>query len=107
VRLISAAFTAGAVTAVALVRSTWGLAVAVWVNLVAGYALGPAADGLARLTGADGPAGADGATGPAGEWLDAMADCAAVLAVHAAVQITFYRLATWFTAVRASRPLPG
>lgn len=82
VTLISAAFSAAAVAAVALAQPSWGLAVAVWAGLVTGFALDAADGQLARLLGAG---------GPAGEWLDHVVDCAKITAVHAAVLITFYR----------------
>lgn len=82
VTLVSAAFSAAAIAALALARPSWPLAVAVWAGLVVGFAFDSADGQLARLLGAG---------SPAGEWLDHVVDCAKITAVHAAVLITFYR----------------
>lgn len=82
VTLVSAAFTFAGITAVALVRPSWPLAVAVYAALVVGFAFDSADGQLARLTGKG---------GPAGEWLDHVVDCAKMVALHAAVLIAFYR----------------
>jgi hypothetical protein len=80
--LISAAFTMSSIAAVALVRPSWGLGVAVWLGLVVGFAFDSADGQLARFTGRG---------GPAGEWLDHVVDSAKMTAVHAAVLIAFHR----------------
>lgn len=82
VTLISAAFTFVGITAVALVRPSWPLALAVYAALVVGFAFDSADGQLARLTGKG---------GPAGEWLDHVVDCAKMVALHTAVLIAFYR----------------
>ncbi|MEV6162701.1 CDP-alcohol phosphatidyltransferase family protein [Streptomyces sp. NPDC052052] len=82
VTLTSAAFTFSALAAVALVRPSWGLAVAVYAGLVLGFALDSADGQLARLTGTG---------GPDGEWLDHVVDCAKMILVHTAVLISFRR----------------
>lgn len=82
VTLVSAAFSYGAVAALAAAAPSWGLAAAVYAALALGFAFDSADGQLARLLGAG---------GPAGEWLDHVVDCAKITAVHAAVLITFYR----------------
>ncbi|WP_406495785.1 CDP-alcohol phosphatidyltransferase family protein [Streptomyces sp. NBC_01604] len=82
VTLVSAAFTFCGIAAVALVRPSWPLALAVYAALVVGFAFDSADGQLARLTGKG---------GPAGEWLDHVVDCAKMVALHAAVLIAFYR----------------
>ncbi|MGW2177642.1 CDP-alcohol phosphatidyltransferase family protein [Streptomyces sp. NPDC001732] len=82
VTLLSAAFTFAAITSVALVRPSWGLAVLVHGGLVIGFALDSADGQLARLTGGG---------GPDGEWLDHVVDCAKMILVHTAVLISFRR----------------
>jgi phosphatidylglycerophosphate synthase len=82
VTLVSAAFSAAAIVALALGRPSWPLAVAVYAGLVIGFAYDSADGQLARLLKAG---------SPAGEWLDHVVDCAKITAVHAAVLITFYR----------------
>jgi phosphatidylglycerophosphate synthase len=82
VTLVSAAFSAAAIVALALGRPSWPLAVAVYAGLVIGFAFDSADGQLARLLKAG---------SPAGEWLDHVVDCAKITAVHAAVLITFYR----------------
>ncbi|MER5357408.1 CDP-alcohol phosphatidyltransferase family protein [Streptomyces sp. NPDC002785] len=82
VTLISAAFTFAAIASVALVRPSWGLAVAVYAGLVIGFAFDSADGQLARLTGRG---------GPDGEWLDHVVDCAKMILVHTAVLISFQR----------------
>ncbi|WP_405690319.1 CDP-alcohol phosphatidyltransferase family protein [Streptomyces sp. NBC_00057] len=82
VTLISAAFTFSAIASVALVRPSWGLAVAVYAGLVIGFAFDSADGQLARLTGRG---------SPDGEWLDHVVDCAKMILVHTAVLISFQR----------------
>ncbi|WP_030602251.1 CDP-alcohol phosphatidyltransferase family protein [Streptomyces fulvoviolaceus] len=82
VTLVSAAFTFTGIAAVALVRPSWPLALAVYAALVVGFAFDSADGQLARLTGKG---------GPAGEWLDHVVDCAKMVALHTAVLIAFYR----------------
>ncbi|KOU59277.1 CDP-alcohol phosphatidyltransferase [Streptomyces sp. MMG1533] len=82
VTLVSAAFTFAGIAAVALVRPSWPLALAVYAALAVGFAFDSADGQLARLTGKG---------GPAGEWLDHVVDCAKMVALHAAVLIAFYR----------------
>ncbi len=83
----SAACTFTGIAAVALVRPSTGLAVAVAAALVAGYALDSADGQLARLRGGG---------SLAGEWLDHVVDAAKTVALHAAVLVSTYR----FTAGR-------
>src|SRR4051794_1561474 len=61
VTLVSAAFSYGAVAALAAAAPSWGLAAAVYAALALGFAFDSADGQLARLLGAG---------GPAGEWLD-------------------------------------
>lgn len=82
VTLVSAVFTLGGIAAVALVRPSWPLALAVYAALVVGFAFDSADGQLARLTGKG---------GPAGEWLDHVVDCVKMVALHTAVLISFYR----------------
>lgn len=82
VTLVSAAFSAAGVAALAVARPSWPLAVAVYAALAVGFAFDSADGQLARLLGKG---------GPAGEWLDHVVDCAKITALHAAVLITFYR----------------
>ncbi|GAA3476955.1 CDP-alcohol phosphatidyltransferase family protein [Streptomyces yanii] len=84
VTLVSAAFTFTAVASVALVRPSWGLAIAVYAGLAVGFAFDSADGQLARLTGRG---------GPDGEWLDHVVDCAKLILVHTAVLISFHRFA--------------
>ncbi|MFF2008516.1 CDP-alcohol phosphatidyltransferase family protein [Streptomyces sp. NPDC058195] len=82
VTLVSAVFTFSAIAAVALVRPSPGLALAVYAGLAVGFVLDSADGQLARLTGRG---------GPDGEWLDHVVDCAKMILVHAAVLISFQR----------------
>lgn len=82
VTVVSACFSYAAILAIALVRPSPALAVAVTVCLVLGYALDSADGQLARLRGG-------GST--AGEWLDHMVDCVKISALHLAVLVSFYR----------------
>ncbi|MFF3733911.1 CDP-alcohol phosphatidyltransferase family protein [Streptomyces sp. NPDC002476] len=82
VTFISALFTFSSLASVALVRPSWGLAVAVYAGLVTGFALDSADGQLARLTGRG---------GPDGEWLDHVVDCAKMILAHTAVLISFRR----------------
>lgn len=84
VTVISAAFTFTALAAVALAEPSWGLGIAVYAGLAAGFAFDSADGQLARLTGRG---------GPDGEWLDHVVDCAKMILVHTAVLISFYRFA--------------
>ncbi|MGW1181956.1 CDP-alcohol phosphatidyltransferase family protein [Streptomyces drozdowiczii] len=84
VTLVSAVFTFGALSGVALVRPGPWLAVLVYLGLVVGFALDSADGQLARLTGRG---------GPDGEWLDHVVDCAKMVLVHTAVLVSFQR---WF-----------
>lgn len=82
VTLLSAAFSAAGIAALAAYPPSWGLAGTVYAALALGFALDSADGQLARLLGAG---------GPAGEWLDHVVDCAKIAALHAAVLIAFYR----------------
>ncbi|WP_316741036.1 CDP-alcohol phosphatidyltransferase family protein [Streptomyces sp. MK7] len=82
VTLVSAVFTLAGIAAVALVRPSWPLALAVYAALAVGFAFDSADGQLARLTGKG---------GPAGEWLDHVVDCVKMVALHTAVLISFYR----------------
>jgi hypothetical protein len=82
VTLVSAAFSAGAVAAVALTHPGGWLALAAWAALAVGFAFDSADGQLARLTGRG---------SAAGEWLDHVVDAAKITAVHAGVLISWYR----------------
>ncbi|MFJ9913357.1 CDP-alcohol phosphatidyltransferase family protein [Actinacidiphila glaucinigra] len=82
VTLVSAAFSLGAVLALALARPSWPLALAVYLGLVVGFAFDSADGQLARLLGRG---------SPAGEWLDHVVDAGKITAIHAAVLISFHR----------------
>ncbi|MGK5629096.1 CDP-alcohol phosphatidyltransferase family protein [Streptomyces sp. URMC 123] len=82
VTLISAAFSGAAVAALALVRPSWPLALAVYLGLAIGFAFDSADGQLARLR---------RESSAAGEWLDHVVDCAKITALHAAVLISFHR----------------
>ncbi|WP_198545748.1 CDP-alcohol phosphatidyltransferase family protein [Actinacidiphila yeochonensis] len=82
VTLVSAAFSGGAIAALAVAAPSWPLGLAVWAALAVGFAFDAADGQLARLLRRG---------GPAGEWLDHVVDCAKMTALHAAVLITFYR----------------
>ncbi|MGW7101312.1 CDP-alcohol phosphatidyltransferase family protein [Streptomyces sp. NPDC054838] len=82
VTLISAAFSFAAAAAVALAAPSWGLGIAVWAALAAGFAFDSADGQLARLRGGG---------SAAGEWLDHVVDCAKLTALHTCVLIAFYR----------------
>ncbi|MGP3947255.1 CDP-alcohol phosphatidyltransferase family protein [Streptomyces sp. 7N604] len=82
VTLLSAAFSFGAIAALAFVRPSWALAFTVYAGLAVGFAFDSADGQLARLR---------GQSSPAGEWLDHVVDCAKITALHAAVLISFYR----------------
>jgi phosphatidylglycerophosphate synthase len=79
---ISALFSAAAIAAIALVRPTPLVAVAIAVGLLAGYAFDSADGQLARLRGGG---------SPAGEWLDHVVDSVKTSALHLAVLIGWYR----------------
>lgn len=82
VTLVSAAFSAAGIAALATRAPSWGLAGTVYAALAVGFAFDSADGQLARLLGAG---------APAGEWLDHVVDCAKITALHAAVLIAFYR----------------
>jgi phosphatidylglycerophosphate synthase len=82
VSVISGVFSFAGIALVATVRPSTLLAVAVAVLLVTGYALDSADGQLARLRGGG---------SLLGEWLDHMIDSAKIVAVHAAVLVSFYR----------------
>ncbi|MFG2980824.1 CDP-alcohol phosphatidyltransferase family protein [Streptomyces sp. NPDC048258] len=82
VTLVSAAFSFAAAAAVALAAPSWGLGIAVWAALAAGFAFDSADGQLARLRGGG---------SAAGEWLDHVVDCAKLTALHSCVLIAFYR----------------
>ncbi|WP_240649154.1 CDP-alcohol phosphatidyltransferase family protein [Streptomyces sp. Z26] len=82
VTLVSAAFSAAGVGALATVRPSWTLAVCVYAALAVGFAFDSADGQLARLR---------GDSSAAGEWLDHVVDCAKITALHAAVLISFHR----------------
>jgi phosphatidylglycerophosphate synthase len=82
VTALSAAFSGAGVAAVALVRPSWALGLAVYAALFLGFALDAADGQLARLR---------GTSSPAGEWLDHVVDCAKITALHAAVLVSFHR----------------
>jgi phosphatidylglycerophosphate synthase len=82
VTVLSAACSGAGLAAVALVRPSWALGVAVYAALVLGFALDSADGQLARLR---------GASSPAGEWLDHVVDCAKITALHTVVLVSFYR----------------
>ena len=84
VTLLSAACSLGGCAVLALVRPSWGLAVAVYGLLAVGFALDSADGQLARLRGGG---------SAAGEWLDHVVDCAKLTLLHAAVLVAFHR---WF-----------
>ncbi|RKN45902.1 CDP-alcohol phosphatidyltransferase family protein [Streptomyces hoynatensis] len=82
VTLLSAACSFGGLAALALAAPSWPLAVGVYAALVLGFALDSADGQLARLY---------GVANPAGEWLDHVVDCLKIVAMHAAVLVTFHR----------------
>lgn len=82
VSIISAAVTAAGVVLLATAAPTPGVGVAVWVLLMLGFAVDSADGQLARLRGGG---------SAAGEWLDHLLDAAKMVAVHAAVLISWYR----------------
>lgn len=82
VTAVSALFSLAGIVLVATVEPSWPMAIAVTLALVLGYALDSADGQLARLRGGG---------SKAGEWLDHMVDCAKIVALHAAVLISFYR----------------
>lgn len=85
VTVISAAFTFGGISIVALEEPALPMAIAVAACLMLGYALDAADGQLARLRGGG---------SPAGEWLDHMVDATKASALHLAVLIHFYRFET-------------
>lgn len=78
----SALVSGAGLAAVALVRPSWPLGLAVYAALFLGFALDAADGQLARLR---------GTASPAGEWLDHVVDCGKITALHAVVLISFYR----------------
>ncbi|MFC7220049.1 CDP-alcohol phosphatidyltransferase family protein [Streptomyces polyrhachis] len=82
VTLISAAFSAAALALVATVRPGWGLGLGVYALLALGFAFDSADGQLARLR---------RESSPAGEWLDHVVDAGKIVAVHAAVLVSWYR----------------
>ena len=89
VTAISAAFSAAAIAAVALVEPTPLVAVLVALGLLVGYAFDSADGQLARLRGGG---------SPAGEWLDHVVDSVKTVALHLAVLICWYRFYDWDSA---------
>jgi phosphatidylglycerophosphate synthase len=92
VTAISAGFSLAGILALALIRPSWWLGIAVALALLLGYAFDSADGQLARLRGGG---------SPAGEWLDHVVDCAKISALHAAVLISLYR----FGDLRTDAPL--
>lgn len=82
VSVISAAITAAGVVLLASAAPTLGVGVGVWALLALGFAVDSADGQLARLRGGG---------SAAGEWLDHVLDAAKMVAVHAAVLISWYR----------------
>lgn len=82
VTLVSAAFSAAGIAALALLEPSWPLAVAVYAALAVGFAFDSADGQLARLR---------EESSAAGEWLDHVVDCAKITALHAAVLVSLYR----------------
>lgn len=82
VTLVSAAFSAAGIAALALLEPSWPLAVAVYAALAVGFAFDSADGQLARLR---------KESSAAGEWLDHVVDCAKITALHAAVLVSLYR----------------
>jgi phosphatidylglycerophosphate synthase len=82
VTFISAAFSALAIAAIALVRPTPMIAVTIALVLLLGYAFDSADGQLARLRGGG---------SPAGEWLDHVVDSVKTSALHLAVLIGWYK----------------
>ena len=82
VTLVSAAFSFGALAALALAAPSWPLAVGVYAALVLGFALDSADGQLARLY---------RVANPAGEWFDHVVDCAKIVTMHTAVLVAFHR----------------
>lgn len=81
---VSAAFSAAAIAALALVDPSWAVAVLVTLALLLGYAFDSADGQLSRVRG-------DGK--PSGEWLDHVVDVAKTASLHAAVAISLARIA--------------
>jgi phosphatidylglycerophosphate synthase len=84
VTAVSATFTFAAIAAVAIVRPSIPVAIAVALALLIGYALDSADGQLARLRG--------GGT-MAGEWLDHVTDSVKNFSLHLAVAISWFRFA--------------
>ncbi|WP_309238081.1 CDP-alcohol phosphatidyltransferase family protein [Streptomyces albidus (ex Kaewkla and Franco 2022)] len=82
VTLISAGFSFAGIAALAVLKPSWPLAVAVYAALAVGFAFDSADGQLARLR---------KESSAAGEWLDHVVDCAKITALHAAVLISFQR----------------
>ncbi|MBA3283193.1 MAG: CDP-alcohol phosphatidyltransferase family protein [Acidimicrobiia bacterium] len=81
---VSAAFSAAAIAALALVEPSGAVAVLVTLSLLLGYAFDSADGQLSRVRG-------DGK--PSGEWLDHVVDVAKTASLHAAVAISLARFA--------------
>lgn len=82
VSLASGAVTAGGIVVVATVAPTWIAGLAAWFMLTLGFMLDAADGQLARL---------QGRSSPAGEWLDHVLDAGKMVAVHAAVLVSWTR----------------
>jgi phosphatidylglycerophosphate synthase len=82
VTAVSALCSLSGIVAIATIRPSWWMGIAVALALALGYAFDSADGQLARLRGGG---------SPAGEWLDHVVDSAKICALHAAVLISFYR----------------
>jgi phosphatidylserine synthase len=82
VTAISGVLTFAAIAVIAGIKPGPGMAIGVFVAAVAGFALDSADGQLARLTGKG---------SLAGEWLDHVLDCAKLLAIHAAILVSFFQ----------------
>ncbi|WP_007511138.1 MULTISPECIES: CDP-alcohol phosphatidyltransferase family protein [Pseudofrankia] len=82
VTAISAVFTFGGISLLALVRPTVPIGVVICLALVLGYAFDAADGQLARLRGGG---------SLAGEWLDHIVDAAKISSLHLAVAVSCYR----------------
>jgi phosphatidylglycerophosphate synthase len=82
VTAVSAAFSAAAITLLAVARPSTATGITVTVLLLVGYAFDSADGQLARLRGGG---------SPAGEWLDHVVDAVKTSALHLAVLIVWFR----------------
>lgn len=82
VTLLSGVVTAGGIIVVATAAPTWITGLTAWFLLALGFMLDAADGQLARL---------QGRSSPAGEWLDHVFDAGKMVAVHAAVLISWSR----------------